>query len=190
MRPLSYRHRPQEHDRASDHPARRAGGRSARRPPQDKPVGFKFGIIPGPASRPAKTIAIIGHGRSPEGTGWGPRIDACDCVIRMWDCHWQNPADFGRRYDIGFFEVHPSLLPKFKTHNKRKPRLGWLGSLLLATPKEILPDRTELVDQSPWNEVGHYFGGKGMTGRLQFTRGTIATLWAIENAHHGAEIIP
>lgn len=41
-------------------------------------------------------IAIIGHGPSAEGKGWGPAIDALP-VVRMHDWRWQPLADYGRR---------------------------------------------------------------------------------------------
>jgi hypothetical protein len=47
------------------------------------------------ANRVVCSAAVIGHGRSPVGRGWGSRIDACDLVVRMWDNHWQDEADWG-----------------------------------------------------------------------------------------------
>jgi hypothetical protein len=71
--------------------------------------------------------AVIGHGRSPEGRGWAPRIDACDVVVRMWDWHWQS-ADYGTKYDYGLFEVHWTILQNFQAHNQRTPAMGWIAS--------------------------------------------------------------
>lgn len=133
-------------------------------------------------------VAIIGHGRSPEGKGWGPRIDEC-VVVRMWDHAWQDPTDYGSRYDYGLFEVHPAMMAAFHGNNRREPSIGWVGSVLGRPDKCRLPDRTELIDQAPWNEIGRGLGGVGATGNLQFTRGTIATCWAIERLEPEAVIL-
>lgn len=135
------------------------------------------------------TIAIIGHGRSPEGTRWGALIDGCDLVIRMWDCAWQAPADYGSKYDFGLLEAHPQMVQTFQKNNRRRPALGWVASVLHQPERCALPPNTELVDQTPWNELGKKLGGIGATGRLQFTRGTIATCWAIEKAKRGSTIV-
>lgn len=136
-----------------------------------------------------KTFAIIGHGRSPEGRGWGPRIDACT-VLRMWDwSRWQAPADYGVSYDYGFFEAHPQMMATFYENLQCDPSIGWVASALGEVEKCVLPPRTEIVRQEPWNEIGKALGGVGATGRLQFTRGTIAACWAIERAETGEEIV-
>lgn len=43
-------------------------------------------------------IAVIGHGISPAGRGWGNRIDSLP-VVRMHDWHWQGKEDYGTRAD-------------------------------------------------------------------------------------------
>lgn len=134
-------------------------------------------------------VAIVGHGKSTEGQGWGGRIDSADTVVRCWDCHWQSPADYGARYDYGLFEVHPGLMATFHQYRKRTPACGYVGSLLAATDQKILPHPTEIVDQTRWTKEAQSLGGVGATGRLQFQRGTIATCWAIERAKRGDEII-
>lgn len=134
------------------------------------------------------TWAIIGHGRSPEGQRWGPKIDACT-VVRMWDwAPWQNPDDYGERYDYGLFELGSGITDTFLKHKKREPAKGWIGSLLHTT-KTPIPSRTQIVDQKPWNAIGLRLGGRGATGRLQFTRGTIAACWAIEKSMPDDEVI-
>lgn len=136
----------------------------------------------------SQVIAVIGHGRSPEGQGWAGRIDACDTVVRMWDWSWMPPADYGTKYDYGLFEIEHAMARRFKLHNQREPSKGWIGSLLRAT-RETLPPNTEVVDQVKWTVIGKSMGGLGATGRLELTRGTIATCWAIEHAKAGDEII-
>ncbi|MES0071918.1 hypothetical protein [Mesorhizobium sp. M0058] len=135
------------------------------------------------------TIAIIGHGRSPEGKRWGPRVDGCDLVVRMWDCAWQASADYGGKYDYGLIEAHPAMMLTFQKNNRRRPARGWIASKLHRPERCGLPPKCELVDQAPWNQIGQKLGGMGATGRLQFTRGTIATCWAIENAPRGSTVV-
>jgi hypothetical protein len=135
------------------------------------------------------SCAIIGHGRSPEGKAWASLIDACDTVIRMWDCQWQDPAVLGNRYDIGLYELHPTMMATFHENVRRNPRRGWVASLLKPVARSQILPRTQIVDQQRWNEIGIAMGGLGMTGRLQFTRGTIAACWAIEDAEPGDRVI-
>jgi hypothetical protein len=99
----------------------------------------------------------------------------------MWDWQWQDPADYGERYDFGFFEATPSMMRTFYGCNMRTPTRGWVASALAHHEHCKLPPLTEVVDQAPWNEIGLGLGGLGATKRLQFTRGTIATCWAIES---------
>jgi hypothetical protein len=106
----------------------------------------------------------------------------------MWDCHWQPKRDYGTRYDWGFFEAHPQMMKDFWTHKKRDPEVGWVASVLFQPERCKLPENTELYDQAEWNKAGLRMGGLGKTRRLQFTRGTIAALWAMEK-WPGSEII-
>jgi len=136
------------------------------------------------------SIAIIGHGRSAEGQGWGRHIDACSLVVRMWDCHWQAPTDYGRKYDYGLFEIAGGITEKFNRFNQRDPRRGWIASFLWRAHTAIaLPAKTEIIDQRRWTSVGVEIGGMGTRGKLQFTRGTIAACWAIENAKPDDKVI-
>ena len=135
------------------------------------------------------SICIVGHGRSPENKAWAEKIDSCDYVIRMWNWDWQDQADYGKRYDYGFLEASPDIIVSFYKYNRRQPRRGWVVSDLFRSQMCQLPRRSELIDQTRWCDIGKSLGGLGATGRLQFTRGTIAACWAIENAHPGDEII-
>jgi hypothetical protein len=132
---------------------------------------------------------VVGHGKSPQGKGWGAHIDQADVVIRMWDWHWQDQPDYGSKYDIGFLEIAPSLVRAFKEHNQHEPAIGFVGSLLWSWHVCALPPRCETIDQSRWNEIGKKMGGVGKTGKLQFTRGTIAACWAIEYAQPGDRVV-
>jgi hypothetical protein len=46
-----------------------------------------------------------------------------------------------------------------------------------------------MINQERWNVIGRKLGGLGASGRLQFTRGTIAACWVLENAPQGASVI-
>lgn len=135
-------------------------------------------------------IAIIGHGRSPEGRRWASRIDACDTVIRMWDWTWQDRADYGSRYDYGLIEIAPTLLDQVRRHNKAVPSKGWIGSQLHCGNRRVSPPlRTEIIDQRRWTRIGRAMGGIGKTGRLELTRGAVAACWAIENSEIRDKIV-
>ena len=135
------------------------------------------------------TIAIVGHGRSPEGKGWGKRIDSCEYVIRMWNWYWQDEADYGTKYDYGVLEDPQGILRNFEKFNQHEPTCGYVVSQLNHRIMPNFPPKTILVDQQPWTEIGVQLGGMGATGRLQFTRGTVAACWAIESARRGDRII-
>jgi hypothetical protein len=137
-------------------------------------------------------IAVIGHGRSPEGRGWGCRIDACSLVVRLWNCEWQAPADYGTRYDWGLIETHRKVLQQFSTHNRRTPRKGWIASKLYCTRDvhAMLPFGTVVIDQEQWLQCeGREIKGCGTHGVWQLTRGGIAALWAIHQTRPGDTVV-
>lgn len=69
-------------------------------------------------------VAVIGHGPSPEGRGWGHLIDGSATVVRMHDWHRQPAADYGQRCD---FAVLPGpWLLRALGQVERPPRDGWL----------------------------------------------------------------
>lgn len=126
------------------------------------------------------TCCIVGHGKSPVGKGWGPLIDACDYVLRMWDWHWQEPAsDWGTKYDYGLLEMTPYTYDDlFRRFNQFQPRLGWVASKLKAT-NTPLPDRTTVVDPRRWETPAKAnLGAKGDTGDFRLTRGMVGACWA------------
>lgn len=131
-----------------------------------------------------ESVAVIGHGRSPEGRHWGALIDRCDVVVRMWDWGWQDREDYGERYDIGMLEAHPSYMLQWRRHNQHEPEVGWVASIVdhNVLSRCTTPVPTELFDQMPWVKYGQSIGGIGMTGRLRYTRGTLAALWTITRA--------
>lgn len=130
--------------------------------------------------------AVIGHGRSPEGKGWGKTIDQYERVIRMWDWNWQATADYGKKYDYGLFAVYPRGMQIFYKHNVSNPTKGWLA-YLLKPPGCTLPDNYVKVDPARWTERAKAMGGTGKSvGKLNLTRGTAAACWAIETSPSGS----
>jgi hypothetical protein len=121
--------------------------------------------------------AVIGHGRSPEGKGWGVKIDACDAVVRMWEWQWQAPADYGTKYDYGLFTVHPAVLPVFRRQNRRRPRLTWLAYRL--SPFIAPPENCQVIDPAEWLMEAVRLGGSSSGSGLQLTRGTAAACWTM-----------
>jgi len=134
------------------------------------------------------SYVVIGHGRTPVGQGWGPKIDACDAVIRLWDWDWQDAEDYGCKYDYGYFELSPRQLDRFHLHNKRTPTINWLGGWLKQRDYP-LPPNTIVVDPLPWVRLGLALGGIGTKGKLTFTRGVVAAAWAIDCLASAGDLI-
>lgn len=141
---------------------------------------------------------IIGHGHSPVGRGWGGVIDKADRVVRMWEWHWQDVADYGRRYDYGIIETHCGVLRRFWDHNQRLPTKGWIASYLYQVEKRghlariRIPERTETWDQRLWvgdPRLGGAVGGVGVTGEWELTRGGFAACWALQTSWSGDEVV-
>ena len=137
-------------------------------------------------------IVVVGHGRSPEGQGWGKLIDSADIVVRMWEWHWQAPVDYGTRYDWGLIETHRKVLDKFDAFNSGKPRLGWIASKLYCNARCLatLPPNSIVVDQEQWlKQEGAAIKGFGETGKWQLTRGGVAACFAISRAKPGTTLV-
>lgn len=135
---------------------------------------------------------IVGHGRSPEGRGWGTRIDAADCVIRMWNWEWQNPADCGTRYDYGLHETHRKVIGQWREHCTKHPARAYVVSILerYRDYERDFPDGSIFINQRQWlNVEGRRIKGVGETGVWELTRGGIAACWAITQARDGDEIV-
>lgn len=124
-------------------------------------------------------FAVIGHGRSPEGRGWGKAIDQCT-VIRMWDWAWQERADYGERYDFGVFAVLPVSMRAFREAQPWPPAQGWLAYQRGASDG-VLPPRTEIIDQRYRDRIGG--------PRVNLTRGCAAACWAIDRAGRGGMVV-
>jgi hypothetical protein len=138
-------------------------------------------------------LVVIGHGKSTEGKGWGPRIDASDCVLRMWNCHWQPAEDYGTRYDFGLLETHRRLLKLYRDTKPPKPAQGWIVSRLdqYAGWQADIPQPYQLFDQREWiNGEGAAIGGMGVKGKWELTRGSLAACWAMtRQAKPGATVV-
>lgn len=133
--------------------------------------------------------AIIGHGRSPERKAWGPRVNLCDRVVRMWDWDWQDPVDYGSRYDYGLIELHRLVMRRFLKHNQRTPEQGWIASKF-PDWTGARPRNSVVVDQHRWLDTeGMAIGGRGETGRWELTRGGVAACWVLERSTAGDEVV-
>lgn len=133
---------------------------------------------------------VVGHGRSPEGRGWGKLIDSADRVVRMWDwSEWQAPADYGMDYTHGVFVLTRKQIEIFWEHNKAWPTVGWLAFLGKPTGG-LLPNNTTLIDPTPWTKLAQErFGGAGIRGTLTLTRGTQAACWALDTSGPGDQVV-
>jgi hypothetical protein len=128
-----------------------------------------------------KTIAVIGHGLSPKGHCWGSYIDAADRVIRMWNYHWQEPIDYGIKYDYGFYEVSPTEMARFYKYNQHRPGVAWLAAMLHPYRGNLAPGTSIRIDPQRWVYEAISMGGVGENNkRLKLTRGAQAAAWAIE----------
>lgn len=109
--------------------------------------------------------------------------------MRCWDCHWQDPKDYGTKYDFGLYEAHPAMMAAFHKHRSRTPGRGYIASFLGPTRDDLLPNPTTIIDQTKWTAEARALGGIGATGNLHFQRGTIAACYEIERASPGDEVI-
>lgn len=120
-------------------------------------------------------IAIIGHGASANGRRWRDLIDGCDTVVRMWDCDWQDPRDYGERYDVGLVNADRRSVEAFIQSVRRAPAEWWVYDL---GHMPNLPDAT-VIDPAPWCERAVALGGETTRDRLNLTRGCVAAAHAI-----------
>jgi hypothetical protein len=139
--------------------------------------------------------AIVGHGKSPGGKGWGTRIDACDFVFRLFDWEWQSTEDYGRKYDFGFYcasYAHINCMPQ---RSKARPTIAWIAepvidehqTLAVATLKP--PPPTHIIEAMAWRKIGRELGGDGCDGRFTQSRGTLTACWAIEYVDPGSTVV-
>jgi hypothetical protein len=136
------------------------------------------------AGRKVLTIAVIGHGRSPEGKYWGRKIDDCETVVRMWDWHWQQPDDYGEQYDYGVVALLRTSIVAFLNNNEREPKIEWLGYLRGPVDMKLLPDM-RIIDQRYRDEAVR-LGGKP---NFNLTRGCAAACWALNQAEAGEDVV-
>jgi hypothetical protein len=134
-------------------------------------------------------MVVVGHGTSPVGKRWGKVIDSYDIVMRLWNWHWQRPRDWGKRYNLGFYEISPTEMARFNRYNCRYPDQGWVGTLL--KPYEgFLPNNTTLVDQDRWCQEATKMGGSGAGGKaLKLTRGVQAAAWLMSTQRQPNELM-
>jgi len=76
----------------------------------------------------------------------------------MWNNHWQDEADYGTRYDYGFYEISTTEMKRFRRYNRNTPTKGWVATKLHSNKAhklyqgELEPN-TEIVDGSVWERV-------------------------------------
>lgn len=131
-------------------------------------------------------VAVIGHGRSPEGRGWGKNIDACNLVVRMWDWAWQPAEDYGTRYDYGMVSLNQGQIGAWMRLNEKSPDRGWLGFKREGT---LAHSGFETVDPAHWNQMARLLGARRPAGQFNLTRGCAALCWAIEKVGRGGEVV-
>jgi len=132
------------------------------------------------------SVAIIGHGSSIEGRGYGKFIDSNDIVIRMAECDWQNHTDYGIKYDIGVFAEGPSK--SWAENSQRIPKLEYWYYRMdknIRNEEDVMSkfkDRqTRELRNSVWQYVKHLKPG------FHFSRGTAAVISAAK-LYHPVEI--
>lgn len=110
----------------------------------------------------------------------------------MWNWTWQDPRDYGERYDYGLLETHRRVIRQWREHNQAQPERGWLASKLFCNLADLkaLPPGCVIIDQRQWIEhEGKACHGCGETGVWELTRGGVAACWAITHAPHGSTIV-
>lgn len=126
---------------------------------------------------------IIGHGPSADGRGWGNRIDAYNGpIVRMWDCDWQKPVDYGTRYDWGVYTLAPRDLAAFDHTRKREPR-AWLAYDVWSRGGAF-PNTHRAIDPREWVQMARDMGAESLGKKLDLTRGTAAALFAMSEGRN------
>ncbi len=124
-------------------------------------------------------VAVVGHGPSLSGAGRGAEIDACDIVVRLHNCEWQTPADYGARYDYG---VLPGpWLAKALPGIVRRPARGWLLYRFDRPPQVRPPASAQVICIDRWRREIWAQGGVSNIGRPSPTRGSAAILMAAQH---------
>lgn len=125
-------------------------------------------------------VAIIGHGPSMAGKGAGEVVDSHDIVVRMAECDFQSPEDYGVKYTIGVSCDGTS--EKLRQASLRIPEAYWYydTKLLGKTQRDgyqVLSDgvrvRTIQGIVSKWLK----------SGETKFSRGTASFIACCEILH-------
>ncbi len=124
-----------------------------------------------------RSVAVVGHGPSGEGSGLGGEIDE-HIVVRMINSSWQDANDYGKRYDYGLFA------PPMEDVD-RIPELGWWAYDPNNTVKNGMEAnaKTEygvtLLNHAPWVSRARLLGAKSDGCSFKLTRGCAAICAAI-----------
>lgn len=99
-------------------------------------------------------IALVASGRSLEGAGRGDEIDSAAGVMRLFDCHWQVPADHGRRWTWGLIPGpwRNTDFARYVRDLTLRPLHGWVV-YHFGTTHPKLPPGTIPLDVRRWNEA-------------------------------------
>jgi hypothetical protein len=106
----------------------------------------------------------------------------------MWNWHWQSIWDYGRRYDVGFFEWHSRAYGAFRLYNQHMPAKGWIVSDLRHQLVEYPVPGGKLlavIKRGQWTYGNDTKVIEGPEGEWQLTRGTMAACWAMTKAKPG-----
>ena len=132
-----------------------------------------------------RMIVVVGSAPSPVGRGWGERIDAADMVVRLWDWHWQDAADYGSRCDAALLTTTPPYMARAAALVQRLPRTWWAydihGHWSLAPPGEWRGLPVEVINVRGYATAAMRKGFHGTARRRKFdlTRGAAAAVWAM-----------
>lgn len=111
------------------------------------------------------TAVIVGHGPSLKGAKLGEKIDACDWVIRLKNCHMllAEPQDYGRKTDVMCSSTEViTTLHKIKAKEYwGYPKKGYFnkaGVWNLSRKVEFAPIKVPLDTCNFWNQVFREMG--------------------------------
>ncbi len=122
------------------------------------------------------SVVVVGDGPSGEGTGWGSFIDEQSAVVRLWNHHWQPPADYGRRYDYGLITA-----PRNAQNAARNPARKWwyydVYSKTNGTYNRLHGLDVDVLPHKQWLSELEQLGAKSENGKpLKLARGFAAAL--------------
>jgi hypothetical protein len=144
-------------------------------------------------------VAIIGHGESPKGCGWGAKIDE-HVVIRLKCPDWQDAKDYGKRVDymVSSTETLPVMLDykRVPLEYWGQPKKGTWSSITEARFRERAkaPLKIPIEIHNRWNPVfrslsdkteqecpNHSLGMAAITYACELLRAEVVLLVGFDN---------